>query len=165
MRIIRSAAVGATLIALIASACGPGGGSPTPSTTATAPASPTATPSTAPTGSAGGTLASTFVFGGPPECPNRPFCLLGLQDVYGLQFKEFKPLDVGGAITVAALENNEVQVAILFTSDPTIPAKNFVILQDDESLMRADNLVPIVHKALVDGARTSPLCSTRSQPR
>lgn len=147
MRRFRSAAVGATLVALILGACGPGGGSPTPSTTT----SPAATPSAAPpTGSPNGTLASTFVFGGPPECPNRPFCLLGLQNTYGLQFKEFKPLDVGGAITVAALDNNEVQVAILFTSDPTIPAKDFVVLQDDKALMRADNLVPIVHKALVD---------------
>jgi len=149
MRTIRSAAVGATLVALILSACGSGGGSPTPS--ATPSGSPTATPSAAaPSGSPNGTLASTFVFGGPPECPNRPFCLIGLQGTYGLQFKEFKALDVGGPITVAALEGNEVQVAILFTSDPTIPAKQFVILQDDKGLQRADNLVPIVHKALVD---------------
>src|SRR3990170_4022695 len=35
-------------------------------------------------------------FGGPPECPERDFCLIGLKDVYGLEFKEFKPLDTGG---------------------------------------------------------------------
>lgn len=26
-------------------------------------------------------------FGGPPECPERDFCLIGLEDVYGLQFE------------------------------------------------------------------------------
>jgi osmoprotectant transport system substrate-binding protein len=28
-----------------------------------------------------------LILGGPPECPERPFCLLGLQDTYGLQFE------------------------------------------------------------------------------
>ena len=30
--------------------------------------------------------------GGPPECPEREFCLPGLLDVYGLTFADFKPL-------------------------------------------------------------------------
>ncbi|MEA3502173.1 MAG: ABC transporter substrate-binding protein, partial [Actinomycetota bacterium] len=51
----------------------------------------------------------TLVLGGPPECPEREFCLKGLEDVYGLSFAEFRPLDVGGPITVAALEGDEIQ--------------------------------------------------------
>src|SRR6202011_1742421 len=47
-------------------------------------------------------VASTMVLGGPPECPQRPFCLLGLQQTYKLQFKDFKPLDAGGPLTVTA---------------------------------------------------------------
>ena len=27
-----------------------------------------------------------LIFGGPPECPERPFCLVGLKDSYGLKF-------------------------------------------------------------------------------
>ena len=61
-----------------------------------------------------------LVLGGPPECPDRPFCLLGLQNVYGLQFREFRALDVGGPITVAALEGNQIDVAVLFTTDAVI---------------------------------------------
>ena len=35
-------------------------------------------------------LAPELVFGGPPECPDRPLCLPGLEEVYGLEFGEFR---------------------------------------------------------------------------
>ena len=134
MRKFRRVAGGAVALALLISACAPGAGNQSPSPSATEP---------------GETLASTFIFGGPPECPERPFCLLGLEDTYGLEFKEFRPLDSGGPITVEALANDEVQVALLFTTDPTIVARDFVILEDDLGLQRADNLIPVVNAELV----------------
>jgi len=91
-----------------------------------------------------------LVFGGPPECPNREFCLVGLQDVYGLQFADFKPLDVGGPLTVAALEGDEIQVALLFTSDGVIAAKGFVLLDDDKGLQPAENVTPVLRKDILD---------------
>jgi osmoprotectant transport system substrate-binding protein len=93
-----------------------------------------------------------LVLGGPPECPAREFCLLGLQKVYGLQFKDFKPLDVGGPLTVAALEGNQIDVGILFTTDAAIKAKGFVLLQDDKKLQLADNVAPVVRNDLVSKA-------------
>ncbi len=92
----------------------------------------------------------TLVFGGPPECPNREFCLIGLQDAYGLDFAEFKPLDVGGPITVTALESGEIDVALLFTSSGVILAKDFVLLEDDLGLQPAENLAPAVRTEIVD---------------
>jgi osmoprotectant transport system substrate-binding protein len=91
-----------------------------------------------------------LIFGGPPECPERDFCLIGLENVYGLHFAEFKPLDVGGAITVAALEGDEIQVALLFTSDGVIAAKGFVLLDDDKGLQPAENLTPVVRQEILD---------------
>jgi len=91
-----------------------------------------------------------LVFGGPPECPNREFCLIGLQSVYGLQFADFRPLDVGGPLTVAALEGGEIDVALLFTSDGVIAAKGFVLLEDDMSLQPADNIVPVLRQEIID---------------
>ena len=32
------------------------------------------------------TVTGDFVFGGPPECPERPLCIVGLESVYGLKF-------------------------------------------------------------------------------
>lgn len=91
-----------------------------------------------------------LTLGGPPECPEREFCLIGLQDVYGLSFAEFKPLDAGGPLTVAALEGDEIQVAILFTSDGVIAAKRFVLLEDDKGLQPAENLTPVIRQEIID---------------
>lgn len=92
----------------------------------------------------------TLVLGGPPECPEREFCLIGLQDVYGLDFADFRPLDVGGPLTVTALEGGEIDVALLFTSDGIIAAKGFVLLVDDMNLQPAENIVPVLRREIVD---------------
>lgn len=93
-----------------------------------------------------------LVLGGPPECPQRPFCLQGLQSVYGLKFKDFKALDTGGPLTVAALKGGQIDVGELFTSDASIAANNFVLLQDDKGLQLSDNLVPVVRTAIATQA-------------
>jgi osmoprotectant transport system substrate-binding protein len=33
------------------------------------------------------TVKDTLVLGGPPECPQRPYCAVGLQKSYGLTIK------------------------------------------------------------------------------
>jgi osmoprotectant transport system substrate-binding protein len=86
--------------------------------------------------------AAEMIFGGPPECPERDLCLKGLIELYGLEFAEFKPLDVGGPITIAALEAGEIDVALLFTSQGIIAEKGWVSLEDDMGLNPAENLVP-----------------------
>ncbi len=93
-----------------------------------------------------------LVLGGPPECPDRPFCLLGFQNVYGLSFKDFKPLDVGGPLTVAALDAGQIDVALLFSTDANIAVKNFVELNDDMQLQLADNVAPVVRNDLLASA-------------
>jgi len=95
-------------------------------------------------------VAKDLILGAPPECPQRPFCLIGLKNTYGLTFKDFRPLDSGGPLTVAALEGNQIDVGLLFTSNPQIVAKNFVLLEDDKHLQLADNIAPVVRKAIVD---------------
>lgn len=99
-------------------------------------------------------VAPQMILGGPPECPQRPFCLMGLQNTYGLKFKDFKPLDAGGPLTVAALEGNQVQVALLFTTDPNIITKGFVLLDDDKHLQQADNVAAVVRNDLLSKAGT-----------
>jgi len=107
-------------------------------------------------------LAKDMVLGGPAECPQRPFCAVGLKNTYGLTFKDFKPLDAGGPLTVAALEGKQIDVGLLFTSDPSIVAKSFVLLDDDKHLQLADNIAPVVRKDLLskdDGTITKLLNS------
>lgn len=90
-----------------------------------------------------------LVLGGPAECPDRPFCLKGLQTTYGLRFKEFKSLDAGGPLTVAALEGKQIDVALLFTSDAVINVKGLVLLEDDKKLQLADNVAPVVRSQVL----------------
>src|SRR5438046_4067358 len=95
-------------------------------------------------------IGNTLVLGGPPQCPQRPFCQLGLKDTYGITFKDFKPLDTGGPLTIAALDGKQIDVGLLFTSDPSIVAKNFVLLDDDKHLQLADNIAQVVRNALLN---------------
>ena len=54
--------------------------------------------------------AADLKLGGPPECPERQFCLVGLKDVYGVEFGEFVPLDFGPRVT--ALKEGGIDVAL-----------------------------------------------------
>jgi osmoprotectant transport system substrate-binding protein len=94
-------------------------------------------------------VASQLVMGGPPECPTRISCLKGLEQVYGIHFKDFKPLDVGGPVTVRALKSNGIQVADLFTTDASIVVNGFVVLEQDKPIVGAENIVPIVRDEVV----------------
>jgi glycine betaine/choline ABC-type transport system substrate-binding protein len=110
-------------------------------------------PSTGSGSTAGGEpLASQLVLGGPPECPDRPFCLPGLEETYGIEFKEFKPLDVGGPLTVKALKGGQIDVGLLFSTSSAIVANDFVLLEDDQSLQTAENIAPLVGEAVDDSA-------------
>jgi osmoprotectant transport system substrate-binding protein len=94
-------------------------------------------------------VASRLVFGGPPECQKRPFCLAGLKKIYGLHFKAVQSLDTGGPLTVKKLETGEIDVGLLFTTDPNIVARNFVLLRDDRNLQPGDNIVPVVRRKVL----------------
>jgi osmoprotectant transport system substrate-binding protein len=89
-------------------------------------------------------VAGAFRFGGPPECPDRPFCLQGYEERYDLSFERFVPLDSGGPLTVAALRAQEVDVGLLFSTDPHLTLEEFVELDDDRGLQPAENIVPVV---------------------
>jgi osmoprotectant transport system substrate-binding protein len=89
-------------------------------------------------------VADRLTIGAPPECPIRPFCLTGLRDVYGILFEDFEPLDAGGPVTVAALKSDEVQIALMFSTDPSIEANGFVPLVDDQHLQDAENITPVI---------------------
>ncbi len=94
--------------------------------------------------------AGDLTLGGPPECPKRPFCIPGLEETYGITFGEFKPLDVGGPITVQALKGGEIDVALLFSTSSAIAANGWVVLEDDKALQTAENITPVVNSDVVN---------------
>jgi osmoprotectant transport system substrate-binding protein len=94
-------------------------------------------------------VASRLVFGGPPECPGRAYCLPGLKRVYGLSFRKFVPLDAGGPLTLQAIEGRHVDVALMFSTDPRIAARHLVVLADDRGLQPAENVTPLLRRDVV----------------
>jgi len=89
-------------------------------------------------------VADQLIFGGSPECPQRPFCLPGLHEVYGILFDDFTPLDAGGPLTVESLRRDEVQIGLLFSTDPRIEQNGFIPLVDDKHLQDAENITPVI---------------------
>jgi osmoprotectant transport system substrate-binding protein len=96
-------------------------------------------------------VSRELVFGGPPECTRRPFCIPGLERSYGITFGQvFSNLDTGGPRTVSALAEGTVDVALLFTSDGAIDLNDFVLLEDDLNLQPAENVTPVIRTGVLD---------------
>jgi len=101
--------------------------------------------------SAIGDLTDDLRLGGPPDCETNAFCIPGLQDVYGVDLSEnFVSLDGGGPLTVGALEGGEIDVAVLFSTNGQIAANDWVVLDDPEGLINADNIIPVMTDELVE---------------
>ncbi|TDS86974.1 ABC transporter substrate-binding protein [Nesterenkonia aurantiaca] len=94
--------------------------------------------------------AEELVLGGPPEWIDRHNGVVGLQDVYGLEFQDFQVLDAGGPLTLTAVTSGQIDVANLFSTDPQVEENELVVLEDDQSLFAAENILPI----LSEGAAT-----------
>jgi osmoprotectant transport system substrate-binding protein len=95
-------------------------------------------------------VAGQLTLGAPPECPQRPFCLPGLHEVYGILFDDFTPLDAGGPLTVDALRRDAVQIGLLFSTDPSIEQNGFVPLVDDRRLQNAENITPVIRSEMLN---------------
>ena len=108
-------------------------------------------------------VASTLVFGAPPDCKTNFACEQGLKEVYGITFKEIKSLDFGGPQTVAAIESGAVDVGELFSLDPTITTKGWKVLEDDKDLQPAGNFFPLVRSDKVTDDLTNLLNSVTTK--
>src|SRR4249919_2154376 len=95
-------------------------------------------------------VSGDLTFGGPPECLQRPLCIPGLEQTYGVAFREILSLDAGGPRTVSALAEGTVDVALLFTSDGAIDLNDFVLLEDDLRLQPAENVTPVIRTGALD---------------
>ena len=93
-------------------------------------------------------LAGRLVFGGPPECRTRRYCLAGLRETYGLSFADFRPQPSRSA-TATALETGEIDVGMLETTYGRLGERRVTLLIDDRSLQPRENVVPVVRTEVV----------------
>jgi osmoprotectant transport system substrate-binding protein len=87
---------------------------------------------------------------GSPECRQRLDCLLGLQEVYGLEFKKFTPVDIAQRHEV--LTSGRADVSIVFTTDPQIQRENEVLLEDDQGMFPPYNSTLVMRQEVADEA-------------
>ncbi|MGJ7440812.1 ABC transporter substrate-binding protein [Aquipuribacter sp. MA13-6] len=86
------------------------------------------------------------------ECGTRPFCQPGLQDTYGFTISEVLPLGFGSPQAKAAVVQGQADMALVGTTDATLAADGLVLLEDDQALQLADNLVPVLNAASAEDA-------------
>ena len=87
---------------------------------------------------------------GSPECRQRQDCLLGLQETYDLQFKEFVPVDV--ALRHEVLEKGQADLSIVFTTDPQNSRDKLVLLEDDKEMFPPYNSTLVVRDETIEAA-------------
>jgi osmoprotectant transport system substrate-binding protein len=87
---------------------------------------------------------------GSPECRRRLDCLLGLQQVYGLEFKKFTPVDIAQRHEV--LTSGRADLSIVFTTDPQIQRENEVLLEDDKGMFPPYNSTLVMRQEVADEA-------------
>lgn len=93
--------------------------------------------------------APDWAIGGPPEWQERQNGILGLRDLYGMEFGEFVTLDAGGPLSVTALENGQVEVANIFTTNPVLADGGIIALEDDLSLFAVENVTALGRASLL----------------
>jgi osmoprotectant transport system substrate-binding protein len=87
---------------------------------------------------------------GSPECRQRLDCKLGLEQVYGLKFGRFVPVDI--ALRHEVLTKGQADVSIVFTTDPQITRENFVLLEDDKGMFPPYNSTLVVRNDVLEEA-------------
>ena len=95
----------------------------------------------------------SVTLGGNSELETRPYGPKGLESMYGVKVG-FTPIeDSGGALTVKALENNQVQLVDIYSSDPVLAKGELKILNDPKGLILASRVVPVVSSRLDSNVR------------
>ncbi|MGH9191715.1 MAG: ABC transporter substrate-binding protein, partial [Acidimicrobiales bacterium] len=90
-----------------------------------------------------------LTLGAPQDCETNAFCIPGLRDVYGLDMSSnFTPLDAGVVLT--SLQEGAIDVGLLFSTDGRIASEGLVLLEDDQDMLAADNVFPVLSQELVD---------------
>ncbi|MGF1663702.1 MAG: ABC transporter substrate-binding protein [Kineosporiaceae bacterium] len=90
-------------------------------------------------------VGQPIVLAATEECPERPFCEPGLEETYGLDISEVLPLGFGSPQAKQAVADGQADLVLTGTTDATLADFGLVLLEDDQALQLADNLVPLVN--------------------
>ncbi|WP_054952912.1 ABC transporter substrate-binding protein [Flaviflexus massiliensis] len=88
-------------------------------------------------------VEESITVGANSELETRPNGPIGLKAVYGVDVG-FTPIeDGGGQLTVNALKDDDIQMALIYTADPRVADSELVQLEDTKNLFLASHVVPL----------------------
>jgi osmoprotectant transport system substrate-binding protein len=90
----------------------------------------------------------SFKLGGQPEFKTRAQGLPGLETNYGLTDVQFVPF--AGISPYEALDQKNVDVAAIFSTDPPLASGKYTVLEDPEAQFGFQNVAPVVDQELVE---------------
>ncbi len=85
--------------------------------------------------------------GAASDCPERPDCKLGLEKTYKIKITAVEPTGFGSEATKKDLADGRTQLGLVGQTDASLDDLGLVILEDDQDLQNAENLIPIVNSA------------------
>ncbi|WEK61623.1 MAG: ABC transporter substrate-binding protein [Candidatus Microbacterium colombiense] len=91
-------------------------------------------------------VTSPVTIGAAPEFEQRPYGPAAAKEVYGVDLT----FSATGPTTLESLLAGEIQVADIYTADPSFQTQDIVALEDPENLILASNVVPIVSSDIAD---------------
>lgn len=84
------------------------------------------------------------------DCEGRLDCEGGLSDQYGIDVTEVLELGYGEAPVFEAVLSDEAQMGETASTDGTLESQGLVLLEDDQQIQPAQNLVPAVSTEFLD---------------
>lgn len=94
-----------------------------------------------------------LVLGAPQDCETNPFCLPGLERVYGIDLSAgFTPLEtelIAPALRAGSADGG-VDIGVLFSTSGVIAEEGWVLLEDDEDMLAADNITPVISDEVME---------------
>lgn len=93
-----------------------------------------------------------LTLGGNSEGETRPIGPAGLKSNYGVDVA-FTPIeDGGGPLTVKALQDDQIQLAVIYTASPVMGSGDLVALEDPKGMLLPSHVVPLASDRLSDDA-------------
>jgi len=93
---------------------------------------------------------TSVVLAAAPDCKGRLDCEGGLSDQYGIDITKVLPLGYASAQTYKSVLDGESQLGETSTTDGTLDSQGLVVLDDDQQIQPAQNLVPAVSTEFLD---------------
>lgn len=95
-----------------------------------------------------GKAAGKLSFAELPACANRPDCLIGMKQKYGIHFKSVRNL-TSQSLLYAALQSGQADVIEVFSTDSQIKQYKLTVAQDPKSIFPADHIAPVVRTSIL----------------